>query len=302
MRHTKVAIVGAGAVGSTIAYSLILNNVAAEIMLIDINEERCKGEVLDLSDALAFSDTSKIHQSSAQDARESDIIIICAGTAQKPGQPRTELININKKIVTSVIKDLTPLKEKTIIIVVTNPVDAMTFFAQQASNLPKNNIFGSGTFLDTQRLKGALSKKLHIAEQSIQTCVIGEHGDSQVPTWSSTYVGGKPVLDFPEINKEVLDKTMKEVRQKAYEIINCKGATFFGIASCVSALCESVLFDQKKVLPVSVFMEEFGVCLGIPAIIGRHGVEEIVPVLLNKKEKKLLELSAKKIRETIGIL
>jgi len=301
MRHTKVAIIGAGAVGSTTAYALILKGIAAEIMLIDIDEKRCTGEILDLSDALPFSESSKVLKGTIADARTADIIIICAGVAQKPDQSRLDLTKTNKKIVTSIIKDLQPIGKNTIVMIVTNPVDVMTFFALKESGLPENQLFGTGTFLDTQRVRGLLSKKLNIAEQSIHAYVLGEHGDSQFPAWSSAEIAGTPITDLEKLDKKQLDKIAQETKNKAYEIIKCKGATYFGIAACVSALCENILFDQKRIAPVSTFNKDFGVCLSMPAVIGANGAEKIIKTSLNQEETKQLELSAKKIKETIEI-
>lgn len=301
MKHTKIAIIGAGSVGSTTAYALMLRNIAAEIVLIDINKQRCKGEVFDLSDALSFSGTSKICNTPLSEVDAPDIIIIAAGQAQKPGQNRTELVSTNKKIVTSIIKDLKPLKKETIIIMVTNPVDAMTYHAQQISGLPKAQVFGTGTFLDTQRLRGELSEKLSIAQQSIHTYVLGEHGDSQFVAWSSARIAGVPILDFHGITQKDLDQFAKRAREKVYEIIECKGATFFGIAACTAALCENIIFNQKRIAPISVFIERFDVCLSMPAVIGCEGVEKIISIPLSDLENKQLEQSAQKIRETIDM-
>ena len=300
MRHTKIAIIGAGAVGSTTAFALILKNIAAEIILVDINKERCKGEMLDLSDALAFSGTSKIRSSSIEDVKDADIIIITAGIAQKPGETRVDLIKTNKKIVTSIIRDLKPIAQHSIIIVVTNPVDAMTFFALKESGLEPSRVFGTGTILDTQRIRGLLSRKLNIAEQSIHAYILGEHGDSQFPAWSSARIAGVPIENFPGITKKDLDAFAIEARQKAYEIIKCKGSTFFGIAACTTAICENIVLDQKRIAPLSVFIEKFGLCLGMPATMGCEGIEQIIETPLNKKEEEQLKLSAEKIRETIN--
>ena len=299
MKHTKVAIIGAGAVGSTTAYALMLRSIVAEIILVDIDEQRCKGEVYDLADALSFSDTSKINRACLADVKAPDIIIITAGVAQKPGQPRAELVATNKKIVTSIIEGLKPIGPDTIIIMVTNPVDAMTFYAQQASNLPKNQIFGTGTFLDSQRLRGILSKKLAIAEQSIHAYILGEHGDSQFAAWSIAHIAGVPIIEFPEINQKYLEQAAQDAKEKVYAIIEHKGATFFGIAACVSAICENIIFDQKRIAPVSVFVESLDTCISMPAVIGCKGVEKIISIPFNKQEQSQLEQSAKKIRETI---
>ncbi|MFC1845647.1 hypothetical protein ACFLX2_00805 [Candidatus Dependentiae bacterium] len=205
-----------------------------------------------------------------------------------------------KKIVTSIIGDLKPLKKDAIVIIVTNPVDAMTFYAQKASELPHRQVFGTGTFLDSQRLRGLISEKLNIAEQSIHAYVLGEHGDSQFPAWSTARIAGLPLLEFRGITEADLDSFAAKARQKVYEIINCKGATFFGIAACVSAICENILFNQKRIAPVSVFAKEFGVYLSMPAVLGSSGIEQIIPVALNEKEKRQMKESADKIKKTIG--
>jgi len=300
MKHTKITVIGAGAVGSTTVYALMLKNIAAEIILVDRDKDRCKGEAFDLSDALSFSETSKITSSHQADGQQSNIVIITAGVPQLPGQSRMQLLDTNGKIVTSIIEDLKPLDKNTIIIVVTNPVDVMTLYAQQAAGLPRGQVFGTGTFLDSQRMKGLLSKKLNIAEQSIHAHILGEHGDSQFPVWSSAQIAGVPILDFAQLTQKDLDTLALEVKQKAHEIIKCKGSTFFGIAACTSAICESIIFDKKRIVPVSTFIEQFGLCLSMPAVLGCNGIEQIIPVPLNKKEKAQMEQSAQKIKNAMS--
>lgn len=299
MKHTKVTVIGAGAVGSTTAYALILRNIVAEIVLIDIDKNRCKGEAFDLADALPLFETSKISCSYQTNGQPSDIVIITAGAPQMPGQSRIQLMETNGKIVTAIIEDLKPINKSTIIIVVTNPVDIMTLYVQKISGLPQNQVFGTGTFLDSQRMKGLLSKKLNIAEQSIHAHILGEHGDSQFPVWSRAQIAGVPILDFDQLTQKDLDTIALETKQRAYEIIKYKGSTFFGIAACVSTICESIIFDKKCVIPVSTFIKEFGLCLSMPAIIGCKGIESIISVPFSKKEKNQMEQSAQKIQNAI---
>ena len=294
MKH-KISIIGAGLVGSTIAYALLLKNIAAEILLIDINDIRCRGEILDLSDALSFCGPSLIHGGTPDDIQNSEIIIIAAGKKQEPGQDRIELLRANTQIVTSVVESIRPLKKNTIVIMVTNPVDIMTRVAQELLNLPTNQIFGSGTFLDTQRLRGALSKKINIAEQSIHAYILGEHGDTQFPAWSCARVAGIPLSDFGITQKE-LDHIAHETKNKAYEIISCKGATYYGIATCVAALCRTIIFDQKRVTPVSCYIKEFDVCLSMPTVLGARGVEKILDIPLSQKEKEQLAQSVNALK------
>ncbi len=299
MKSSKIAIIGAGSVGATTAYAILLKNIAAEIVLIDIDEVRCSGEVLDLSDALSFHSSSDIRIGSVDDTKDADIIIIAAGVAQKPDQTRTELVAKNRGIISSVMKSITPLNPETIIIMVTNPVDIMTLLAQNIANIPRTQIIGSGTMLDSQRINVTLANKLTISERSISTYILGEHGDTQFPAWSCAYVGCVPLLEYPGINKKDLDDMAEQTKNKAYEIIKCKGATFFGVAACVAALCECVLFNQHLIVPVSTYIEEFKLCLNMPVVLGRRGVERRIDIKLNDEEKKLLEKSANSLKQLI---
>lgn len=297
MKHSKIAIIGAGFVGSTTAYALLLQNIAAEIILVDINEMRCHGEILDLSDALSFDGTSKIRSGSARDAAQADIIIIAAGKRQKINESRTELLAANTEIINAVFKEIKPINTHAIVIIITNPVDLITYQAQQIAGLPRNQVFGSGTFLDTQRLRNIVGHKLNISEHSVDAYILGEHGDTQFAAWSSAKIGGIPVLDFSGITEKDLQTMATEARNKAYEIISCKGATYYGIAACVARMCKAIIFDQKLILPLSVYNEQFDICLSMPVVLGENGVEKILSVPLNNNEEKKLNESAKTLKE-----
>ena len=297
MEHAKIAIIGAGAVGSTTAYALILKNIAGELILIDINKELCKGQVHDLSDALPFSTTSQVRVGTLKDAAQADIIIISAGKRQKVGQKRIELLKTNCAIMQQIISDMKPINPEAIIIIVSNPLDTLTLCAQQASDLDRSQVFGTGTFLDTQRLRGILSKKLTIAEQSIHAYILGEHGDTQFAAWSTATIAGIPIIEFPEITETDLENFAQEAKNRAYEIIECKGATYFGIATCVAAICENIIYDTKRVLPLSVYTEAFKVCLSMPAVLGESGIEQILPPPLSAKEQLQLENSAEYLQK-----
>ena len=299
MKHKKIAIIGAGAVGSTTAYALMFKNIIAEIILVDIDEKRCLGEILDLSDALSFCGTSKIRSGTAQDAAQADIIIISAGMRQRPGQTRIELTSINRSIISTVLEQIRPISLHAIIIMVTNPVDILTLDAQKFSGLPRNQVFGSGTFLDTQRLCGILAKKLNIAEQSIDAYILGEHGDTQFPAWSSAHIANIPLLSFPSVNQENLNQAAEETRKKAYEIVDCKGATHYGIAACVATMCQAIIFNQKLAMPLSCYIPSFEVCLSMPAILGENGIEQILPIPLNEKEQQQLAHSAEFLQQSL---
>ncbi|HEV2600889.1 MAG TPA: L-lactate dehydrogenase [Candidatus Babeliales bacterium] len=296
MNYGKIAIIGAGAVGSTAAYAIIMKNIVTELLLVDVNERRCHGEILDLSDALSFSVTSNVRAATIQEAGSADIIIIAAGIAQKPGQSRVELLHANRAVINSIMSSMGKLNPNAVIVVISNPVDLMTFLIQDISGLPRNQVIGSGTFLDSQRLRNLLAKKANVAEQSVHAYILGEHGDSQFFAQSISHIAGIPIAQFPGITAQDLDEFPRTARDRAYEIIQCKGATYYGIATCVAALCETIIFDHKRVLPVSHYQEEFGVCLSMPAVIGAKGVERIIPTPLDFKERALLQESAEQLR------
>lgn len=296
MKHSKIAIIGAGAVGTTTAFALMQRNTVAEIILVDIDTQRCHGEILDLADALPFCESSQVRAGTTADAQNADIIIIAAGARQEPNQKRTELIAHNKKTIELIAQHIYPVQKNAIIIIVTNPVDALTWYAQKLFDLPRNQIFGSGTFLDTQRLRGLLAEKLNVAQQAIHAYILGEHGDTQFPVWSSAHIDGSPIDAFAQLNEKTKNELAQQTRNRAYEIIQCKGATFFGIAACVAQLCEMIVFNQKDIAPVSTFIEDAGICLSMPAVIGAQGIEKIIDVPLNEHEQKQFEKSVKALQ------
>ena len=296
MKLPKIAIIGAGDVGTTTAYALILQNINAEIILADINEIRCRGEVLDLSDALPLCEQSQVRSGTTHDVSQSDIIIIAAGVRQKPEQSRTELFDANKKVMTDIIEQIKPLQTHAIIIIVSNPLDQLTLLAQKISGLPRNQVFGTGTFLDSQRLREFIAQKINVSEKSIHAYVLGEHGDTQFPAWSSATIAGEPLLNFMRCSEKDLDTIAQAAKDKAYEIISCKGATFYGVAACVAAICRTILLDEKRVIPLSCYVEKFGVCLSMPVVLGARGIEQIVDIPLNAKEQGQLLISAQSIQ------
>ncbi|KAH8549577.1 lactate dehydrogenase B [Umbelopsis sp. PMI_123] len=300
MGHSsKVAVVGAGSVGATIAYALLMRKVASEILLVDIVPEIVHGQVLDLSDS-AFVGSTIIRGATYEEAGQCDVIVITAGAKQKPDEPRTELIARNHKILESVIGSMQPLNKDAILMVVANPVDVLTCIAQKLSGLPRKQVFGSGTYLDSGRLRLTLSKILKVSELAIHAYVLGEHGDSQFIAWDSAHVAGKRLLDIPAIQQLDREQIAKEVAGKAYEIIKLKGATYFGIAACVSSLTECILMNQRHIRPLSVYNEKLGAVLSMPAVIGAHGIEEIFEIPLAPDEQKQLESSAKTLRDICG--
>ena len=298
-KDIKIAVIGAGSVGSTTAYTLVMKNLAAEVILVDINEAKEEGEVMDINDALSFVETGKIRGGSYQDAATADVIVITAGLPQKSGdQSRLELVNKNKEILKSIFDQIKPLNPEVKIVVVSNPVDIMTYYAQEFSGLPRNQVFGTGTSLDTSRLRTEIALALDINVQSVDGFVLGEHGESEFVAWSTVSVGGVLIKD--KLGSDKLDEIAKKVRDDAKSIIDRKGSTFYGIAAVTTDIIESVLLDQNKVLPISSRIEDWngvsGVCLGVPAVVGKEGVKSIWSLELNDEEKEKLKLSAEKIR------
>lgn len=296
MKSSKIAIIGVGAVGSTTAYALLLRNVASEILLVDTNLDKCDGEVRDLSNALPVTSISQVRQATLKQAAQADIIIITAGKRQGLGQSRTDLITANKKIVCSILDGMKPINKEAIIIMVTNPVDTLTRVAQVESGLPVTQVMGSGTLLDTHRLCNVLAKKLNIAEQSLHVYVLGEHGEDQFVAWSSAMVGGKSLVDFAKLSKKECDQLEQETRKEVYKIIECKGATFFGVAACVTAMCENIVFNQRCVIPISCYMKELDIALSLPAALGCNGIERIIGISLSPDEQAKLQKAAEKLK------
>lgn len=300
---SKVAVVGAaGSVGSTLAYSLILSSAAGEILLSDPQTDVVKAQAEDLSDACYQSESVKTTVRATEDPSEAgqcDIIIITAGAAQKEGESRADLVGKNVSILKKVFEGLKPIKKESIVLVVANPVDALTYFAQEYSGLPRSQVFGSGTFLDTSRLRGILAKKTGVAASNIMGYVLGEHGESQFVAWSSVNVGGSPldqVISSKDLDKEAI---AEETRKKAGALIQNKGNTEFGIGAVTTSLCQSILSDLKVIRSVSHWQEEYGVPLSLPAVVGRKGILQTIPISLSSEEKQSLKASAESLKQII---
>ncbi|PIR74284.1 MAG: L-lactate dehydrogenase [Candidatus Magasanikbacteria bacterium CG10_big_fil_rev_8_21_14_0_10_47_10] len=306
MHRPSIAIIGAGAVGSTIAYALTIKNLAAEVMLIDVNEKKEEGEVMDISDAMCFVETGCVTNGNFRDARGADIIIITAGVSQKPGDTRLDLLTKNANIVRSVFKGIGRLKKTAIIIIVTNPVDVITYLAQTISGLPHNQVFGSGTTLDTARLRKHVGETLGVSSQNVHGYVMGEHGNSQFVAWSSLTVGGMSAAHIKKLSAPTKNVIEKKVQMGAYDIIERKGATYYGIGLTVTDIVEAIIYNQYKILPVSARLTRWNgvsdICLGVPAIIAESGIQGQWPMSLPSAEKKKLWSSAETIRDHIKAL
>jgi len=304
----KAAIIGCGFVGSSSAFALMQSGLFSEMVLIDADINRAEGEALDISHGLPFAKPMKIYAGSYDDIADAAIIIVTAGAGQKPGETRLDLVKKNVAIFKSIIPEIAKRDFNGILLIVANPVDILTFVAAKLSKLPENRVFGSGTVLDSARLKYLLGEHLNIDNRSVHAFIIGEHGDSEIVAWSSANVSGIPINDFCEMrgyfaHKESMEKIAEEVKNSAYEIIEKKHATYYGIAMSVRRICEAIIRDEKSILPVSSIQSgEYGiekVALSLPAIVGRRGVEKVVPIELSESEKEQLVKSANTLKEVI---
>ena len=305
----KVAIIGCGFVGSSSAFALMQSGLFSEMVLIDSDVNRAEGEALDISHGLPFAKPMKIYAGSYEDIADAAIVIVTAGAGQKPGETRLDLVKKNVEIFKSIIPEIAKQDFHGILLIVANPVDILTYVAAKLSKLPQGRVFGSGTVLDSARLKYLLGEHLDVDNRSVHAFIIGEHGDSEMAAWSSANVSGIPLNDFCEMrgyfkHEESMKKILEEVKNSAYEIIEKKHATYYGIAMSVRRICEAIIRDEKSILPVSSIQKgEYGienVALSIPAIVGREGVEKVVPIKLSDTEKEELIKSANTLKNVLG--
>lgn len=304
--NRKVAVVGCGFVGSSSAFALMQSGLFSEIALVDVNREKAEGEALDISHGVPFVGQVKVYAADYDDIMDAAIVVVTAGAAQKPGETRLDLVNKNIRIFQSILPEFKKRNYKGILLVVSNPVDILTLAALKLSGLPEQRVIGSGTVLDTARLKTALGEHLDVDSRSVHSFIIGEHGDSEMVAWSSTNVSGIPLNDFCEMrghfaHDEAMDRIADEVRNSAYEIIAKKHATYYGIAMSVVRICKAIVMNERSILPVSTMMHgEYGIdgiCLSMPVIVGEEGVSVHVPLVLNEEERESLLASAKALKD-----
>lgn len=308
----KIAIIGCGFVGSACAFALMQSGLFSEMVLIDSNEERAEGEALDISHGLPFSKPMQIYSGTYDDITDAGIIAITAGAGQKPGESRLELVHKNVEIFKSIIPEISKRNYKGILLIVSNPVDIMTYTALKLSGLPSNQVFGSGTVLDTARLKYLLGEHLGVDARSVHAFILGEHGDSEIAAFSSANVSGiglKKFCDFAcktDKHEEAMKEIAEDVKLSAYEIIKKKGATYYGIAMSVRRICEAIILDQKSILPISCLQNGKNgienVVLSMPMIVGKHGAERSVEISLNEEERQAIKSSADMLKGIIKTL
>ena len=302
--HQKVVLVGDGAVGSSYAFAMAQQGIAEEFAIVDIIKERTEGDAMDLEDATAFTAPKNIYSADYDTCKDADLVVITAGAPQKPGETRLQLVDKNLKIIKSVVEPIVKSGFDGIFLVAANPVDILTYAVQKLSGFPKNKVVGSCTSLDSARLRVALGKKLDVDPRDVIANIMGEHGDSEFAAYSSATVGGKPLLDIAKdegISEDELLKIEDDVRNKAYEIINRKGATFYGVATALMRISKAILRDENSVLPIGAPMNgEYGLndlYIGTPAVVNASGVAKVIEVPLNDREKKAMADSAKQLEE-----
>lgn len=304
----KVAVIGTGFVGSSSAFALMESGLFSEMVLLDADQNRAEGEALDISHGLPFARPMKITAGTYDDLVDAAIIVITAGAGQKPGETRLDLVKKNVAIFRTIIGEIAKRNCQGILLIVANPVDILTYVALKLSGFPENRVFGSGTTLDTARLKYLLGERLSVDARSVHAWIIGEHGDSQIAAWSSANVSGVPLSDFCSMrgfteHDQNMEDIAEDVKNSAYRIIEKKKATYYGVAVAVRRICEAIIRDEKSVLPVSSIQHGAfgidGVALSMPAIVGKNGVEKQIPIKLSEKEQMELRKSADALKEVL---
>ena len=298
--HNKVILVGDGAVGSSFAYAMTLQGIANEIGIVDIAKEKTQGDAIDIADATSFSYPKNVYAAEYSDAKDADLVVITAGAPQKPGETRLDLVNKNLKILKTIVDPVVESGFNGIFVVAANPVDILTYGTWKLSGFPKERVIGSGTSLDTARLRKFVGQELNVDPRSIHGYVLGEHGDSEFVAWSHLTIGGLTMAEYQQTHPEITDEKLQAINDRvvnsAYEIINLKGATFYGIGTALARIAKALLADEKTVLPLSVYMNgQYGVqdlYVGSPVVVNRNGVQEILEVPLNAAEQEKMNNSA----------
>ena len=307
----KVGLVGTGLVGSSFAYALMQRGIASELVLVDANAEKAVGEMMDLNHGLSFTKPMKISAGNYSDLSGAKVVVITAGTSQKPGETRLDLLARNAAIFRSIIPQVVQYNPNGIILITTNPVDILTYISLKESNLSPTKVFGSGTILDTSRFRFLLGQFYEVDTRSVHAYIVGEHGDSEIPLWSMANIGGVRLQEFAPLknkhyDQEEMNKLFVSVRDAAYEIIKRKGATYYAIGLGLLSIVESILGNYRSVLSISTLMTgQYGVqdiCLSLPCVVGENGVEEILTLTMNAEEEQGFRSSAAKLKTTLESL
>lgn len=309
LRKSKIAIVGTGLVGSSTAFSLITQGVCDEILMIDINEERALGEVMDLNHCIEYLNrNTKVVKGNYEQCGDVDIVVITAGAPPKPGQTRLATLELSARIVESIVEPIMKSGFRGHFIVISNPVDMIAYHVYKISGLPKSHIIGTGTSVDSARLKNFIGELVNVDPRSVQGYSMGEHGDSQMVPWSHVTVGGKSFYEILKDNKDRvgnvdLDKLVLETAKAGWEVYNRKGTTYYGIATATVGIIKAIINDENKIMPVSTLLEgEYGendVFCGVPAVLNSDGVKEVVEIHMTEDELLKFKQSTQFIRESI---
>ncbi len=299
MKKTRVVVIGVGAVGSTTAYTLLLRGRMDELVLIDANANKAVGDALDMNHGMPFIGGTKVWAGTYEDCADADIVVITAGAAQKPGETRVDLLKRNVGIYESIIDEVLKYNKDGILLIATNPVDIMAYFSLKKSKWPVHRVIGSGTLLDSARFRYLIGEHLRIDPRSVHAHIIGEHGDSELPVWSLANVAGTDVDITDEAKQEIFVNT----RDAAYQIIEAKGATYYAIALALDRIVTAILRNESAVLNVSTLLDNYhgvsDVYLGVPCVVDRTGIREVLNISLSEEEKALLHKSADKLKGLI---
>ncbi|MBC7264943.1 MAG: L-lactate dehydrogenase [Chloroflexi bacterium] len=307
----KVAIVGVGNVGATLAYALVWSGLVSEIVLIDMNRARAEGEAMDINHAVPFHRPARVRAGDYPDCAGADIVLVAAGAAQKPGETRLDLVQKNTAIFRQIIPRIAECNPEGIILVATNPVDVLTYVALKLSGYPPNRVIGSGTILDTARFRFLLGEYYGVDPRSVHAYIVGEHGDSEVPLWSLANIAGQRLVEFCAIcgtsyDAPAMEHIFTQTRDAAYEIIQRKGATYYAIASGLVRIVEAILRDQNTVLSVSSLLTDYhgvsDVCLSVPTVVNRQGAARTLCLTVSEDEERAFRESARLMREVIAQL
>lgn len=307
--HPKIAIIGAGNVGSTYAFSLMTSGLAREIVLIDKNEALARGECMDLNHGLSFAHPTRIHPAGFEGCADADIVVITAGANRKPGQSRTDLARDNLEIYKKLIPDILKYTTEAILLVVTNPVDILTWCTWKISGLPSGRVIGSGTVLDTARLRYMLSDHCKVDSTNVHAYIIGEHGDTELPVWSNATIAGMPIEKYSTMYagltdyKNVFSDIFSKVKESAGEIIAAKGATSYSIALSLVKITRAILRNENSILPVSTLINDYyqtsDVCISLPSLVNRSGVVHYLDLKLSELEQQQFRHSAQTLKDII---
>ncbi|MDF7675160.1 L-lactate dehydrogenase [Neisseriaceae bacterium ESL0693] len=305
--HQKIVLVGAGAVGSTFAYAATLQGIGQELVIVDVNHDKAHGDAKDIADALLFSYPKNIYAGTYADAADADVVVITAGAAQKPGESRLDLLGRNMLILKQIVESILASGFNGIFLVASNPVDILTYATWKLSGFPSSRVIGSGTSLDSARLCKYVGYLLGVDSRTVNGYMLGEHGDTEFPAWSHLSVGGLSMNEWfklkPSLQQSDLEVITQRVVNAAYDIIELKGATFYGVGAALARICRALLDDENTILPVSVFLEgQYGVrdvYIGTPAVLNRHGIREVIEIPLNAQEQALMAASAKKLHDIL---